>query len=44
MDDKIIVTNHSALMKKYGHQGVAKTHQAFRALSAADRKRRDDIS
>ncbi|MDC8447992.1 MAG: hypothetical protein LV473_06520 [Nitrospira sp.] len=39
MDDKVIVTNHSALMKKYGRQGTAKIRQAVRALTAADKKR-----
>ncbi len=39
MDDKVIVTNRSALIKKYGRQGVAKIRQAIRALSAADGKR-----
>ncbi|MDI3467113.1 MAG: hypothetical protein OJF50_006656 [Nitrospira sp.] len=39
MDDKVIVTNRSALMKKYGRQGTAKIRQAVRALSSADKKR-----
>lgn len=39
MDDKVIVTNRSALIKKYGRQGTAKIRQAMRALSAADKKR-----
>lgn len=39
MDDKVIVTNRSALMKKYGRQGMTKIRQALRALSAADGKR-----
>ncbi len=39
MDDKVIVTNRSALMKKYGRQGLPKIRQALRALSAADKKR-----
>lgn len=39
MDDKVIVTNRSALMKKYGRQGLAKIRQALRGLSAADKKR-----
>lgn len=39
MDDKVIVTNRSALMKKYGGQGMTKIRQAIRALSAADKKR-----
>lgn len=39
MDDKVIVTNRSALTKKYGRQGMAKIRQAIRALSAADKKR-----
>lgn len=39
MDDKVIVTNRSALMKKYGRQGVAKIRQAIRAGSVADKKR-----
>ncbi|NGZ95137.1 MAG: hypothetical protein CV089_03210 [Nitrospira sp. WS110] len=39
MDDKVIVTNRSALIRKYGRQGTAKIRQAMRALSAADKKR-----
>jgi hypothetical protein len=39
MDDKVIVTNRSALMKKYGRQGMTKIRQAIRALSSADKKR-----
>lgn len=39
MDDKVIVTNRSALMKKYGRQGMAKIRQAIRTLSVADKKR-----
>lgn len=39
MDDKVIATNRSVLMKKYGRQGMTKIRQAIRALSAADKKR-----
>ncbi len=39
MDDKVIVTNRSALMKKYGRPGVTKIRQALRVLSTADKKR-----
>jgi hypothetical protein len=39
MDDKLIVTNRSALMKKYGGQGFATIGKALAALIAADKKR-----
>jgi hypothetical protein len=39
MDDKIIVTNRSALVKKYGTKGLASIRKALRALIAADKKR-----
>jgi len=39
MDDKIIVTNRSALAAKYGAQGLRKVRQALVALVAADKKR-----
>ena len=39
MVDKLIVTNRSALRKKYGTRGLAKITAAVNALIAADRKR-----
>ena len=39
MVDKLIVTNRSALRKKYGTRGLAKISAAVHALIAADRKR-----
>src|SRR5512145_948652 len=39
MDDKIIVTNRSALTMKYGSKGLATIRTALRALIAADKKR-----
>ena len=39
MDDKIIVTNRSALVRKYGSKGLATIRQALTALTAADKKR-----
>jgi hypothetical protein len=39
MDDKIIVTNRSALVKKYGSKGFATIGKALGALRAADKKR-----
>ena len=39
MDDKIIVTNRSALVKKYGTNGLASIRKALSALIAADKKR-----
>lgn len=39
MDDKIIVSNRSALVAKYGKAGVAAIGKALAALVAADRKR-----
>jgi hypothetical protein len=39
MEDKIIVSNRSALAAKYGSDGVAKVKKAVAALIAADAKR-----
>lgn len=39
MDDKIIVTNRSALVRKYGSKGLATIRKALTALTAADKKR-----
>lgn len=39
MDDKIIVTNRSALVRKYGNKGLATIRKALTALTAADKKR-----
>lgn len=39
MDDKIIVTNRSALARKYGSKGLASIRKALTALIAADKKR-----
>lgn len=39
MDDKIIVTNHKALLKKYGSKGFTTIRKALRVLTAADKKR-----
>jgi len=39
MDDKIIVTNRSALVLKYGSKGLAAIRKALTALAAADKKR-----
>jgi hypothetical protein len=39
MDDKIIVTNRSALVRKYSSKGLAAIRKALRALTAADKKR-----
>jgi hypothetical protein len=39
MDDKIIVSNRSALAAKYGKPGVAKIEVAIKSLIAADAKR-----
>jgi hypothetical protein len=39
MDDKLIITNRSALTAKYGAAGLAKIRQAVKALVAADAKR-----
>jgi hypothetical protein len=39
MVDKLIVTNHAALRRKYGARGLAKVTAAVKALIAADRKR-----
>lgn len=39
MDDKIIVTNRSALVRKYGTKGLATIRKALTALTVADKKR-----
>jgi hypothetical protein len=39
MDDKIIVTNRSALVRKYGAQGLATIRKALTTLTSADKKR-----
>jgi len=39
MDDKIIVTNRGALVRKYGSKGHAAIRKALTALAAADKKR-----
>ena len=39
MDDKIIVSNRSALTAKYGKAGLVKVEAAVAALIAADRGR-----
>lgn len=39
MDDKVIVTNRSALVKKYGSKGLTSIRKALTALAAADKKR-----
>src|SRR5829696_776284 len=39
MEDKIIVTNRKALLKKYGSNGFATIRKALTALIAADKKR-----
>src|SRR5690349_10106166 len=39
MDDKIIVTNRSALVRKYGSRGLVAVRQAVGALIAADKTR-----
>lgn len=39
MNDKIIVTNRSALVRKYGSKGLATIRKALTALRAADKKR-----
>lgn len=39
MDSKIIVSNHSALVKKYGTKGLAKITKALALLKSADSKR-----
>ena len=38
MDDKIIVTNRSALVRKYGSKGLATIRKALTALTAADKR------
>jgi hypothetical protein len=39
MDDKVIVTNRSALKSKYGAKGVQKIEAAIKKLAASDKKR-----
>jgi hypothetical protein len=39
MDDKIIVTNHNALLRKYDSRGVATLLDGMTALTAADKER-----
>ncbi|MDL2336695.1 MAG: hypothetical protein QFE16_02535 [Pseudomonadota bacterium] len=39
MDDKLIVSNRSALKRKYGTAGFAKVQAALKALVAADKQR-----
>jgi hypothetical protein len=39
MDDKIIVTNRGALVKKYGRKGLSTIRKALTALTGADKKR-----
>lgn len=39
MDDKIIVSNRGALLRKYGSKGVTAIEKALAALKAADKKR-----
>lgn len=39
MDDKIIVSNRGALVKKYGAKGLAAIRKALTAQAAADKKR-----
>ena len=39
MDDKIIVTNRSALLRKYGTKGLAAIRKALTALTTADKAR-----
>lgn len=39
MNDKVIVTNRKALMKKYGGKGVSSVEKALQALLSADKKR-----
>lgn len=39
MDDKIIVTNRGALVKKYGTKGLATIRKALSELTAGDKKR-----
>src|SRR6187200_1377409 len=39
MDDKIIVTNRGALVKKYGTSGFAEIGKALVLLQASDKKR-----
>lgn len=39
MDDKVIVTHRAALSGKYGTKGLAKIHDALKALIAADATR-----
>ena len=39
MDDKIIITNRKALLRKYGSKGFAMIRKALTVLAAADKKR-----
>ena len=39
MEDKIIVTNRKALLRKYGRKGFATIRNALSELIAADNKR-----
>jgi hypothetical protein len=39
MEDKIIVTNHKTLLRKYGSKGFATIRKALAALITADKKR-----
>ncbi len=39
MDDKVIVTNRTAMLRKYGTKGAAAVVKALKALLAADKKR-----
>ena len=39
MDDKVIVTNRAAMLRKYGAKGVAAVEKALKALLSADGKR-----
>ena len=39
MDDKIIISNRSALLAKYGSKGLAAIHKALTSLKSADKQR-----
>lgn len=39
MDDKVIVTNRAAMLRKYGEKGVTAVEKALKALLSADGKR-----
>ena len=41
MEDKIIVTNHGMLLKKYSNKGFASIGKALNKLVAADKKEGD---